>query len=74
MAHKWAMSRKIACSIHPANWSLWGKAAGPIRNHEMLLENPDVVVAFPGGRGTEDMVNRAYRAGILVHRPIKARL
>lgn len=29
---------------------------------------PDLVVAFPGGRGTEDMVTKAERAGIRVLR------
>ena len=29
---------------------------------------PDLVIAFPGGRGTEDMVTRAERAGIPVRR------
>lgn len=29
---------------------------------------PDLVVAFPGGRGTADMVNKALAAGIKVIR------
>jgi hypothetical protein len=52
---------------YPAEWSLHGKAAGPIRNQEMLdVGKPDVVYAFPGGRGTADMVRRANKAGIEV--------
>lgn len=44
-----------------------GKAAGPIRNQRMLDEGkPDLVVAFPGGRGTADMVRRAKAAGVPV--------
>jgi len=51
---------------HPANWGKHGKAAGPIRNQEMLDSVVDLVIAFPGGRGTQDMTNRAKKAGVPV--------
>ena len=51
----------------PADWKAYGKAAGPIRNQQMIDEGkPDLVVAFPGGKGTADMVGRARTAGIRV--------
>jgi hypothetical protein len=47
----------------PAEWSKWGKAAGPIRNRQMLAENPDLVIAFhenlAASRGTADTVREA---------------
>lgn len=47
---------------YPANWKLHGKGAGPIRNQQMLDEGkPDLVIAFPGGKGTFDMKSRAVR-------------
>jgi hypothetical protein len=50
-----------------AEWQKYGKAAGPIRNQRMITEGkPDLVVAFPGGRGTADMVRRSRVAGIPV--------
>lgn len=53
------------CRVYEADWDTHGKAAGPIRNQQMLDEfYPDVVIAFQGGRGTADMVNRARGAGI----------
>lgn len=52
--------------VHPANWARHGKPAGPIRNQEMLDSGADLVIAFPGGRGTQDMVTRARRAGVPV--------
>lgn len=51
----------------PADWDLHGRAAGPIRNQEMIDRGkPDLVLAFPGGRGTADMVRRAEAAGVPV--------
>lgn len=53
-----------------ADWKTHGKAAGPIRN-ALMLEKHNVggVVAFPGGRGTADMVQQAENAGIKVWFP-----
>lgn len=53
---------------YPADWKTHGKAAGPIRNQEMLDLNPgiELVIAFPGGTGTADMVRRARAKGITV--------
>ncbi len=54
---------------YPADWKKHGKAAGAIRNRQMLREGkPDLVVAFlaPSSRGTRDMVNAATEAGVPV--------
>ncbi|WP_271898272.1 SLOG family protein [Candidatus Phyllobacterium onerii] len=46
--------------------------AGSRRNQRMLDEGrPDVVVAFPGGTGTADMMRRAVKAGVRVFEPVK---
>lgn len=66
-AAEWA--RKFGFTLHkfPADWDQYKKAAGPIRNQQMLDEGkPDIVIAFPtkNSRGTWDMVRRAKKAGI----------
>jgi hypothetical protein len=67
MAGVWARANGIAEVACPADWERYGRAAGPIRNAEMLERYvPDLVIAFPGGRGTADMVRRATRARIPV--------
>lgn len=70
LAEAWALSRgSIEVVRFKADWSKHGRAAGPIRNQQMLDEGkPDCVVAFPGGRGTADMVRRAREAGLPVLR------
>lgn len=53
----------------PADWSRYGKAAGPFRNQQMLDLKPDRVVAFrmPGtSRGTDDMILKAVKAKVPV--------
>lgn len=51
----------------PADWARYGKAAGHRRNQRMLDQGkPDLVVAFPGGAGTANMIERAKKAGIEV--------
>lgn len=53
---------------YAADWRKHGRAAGPIRNRQMLDTNPDVVIAFGTGRGTSDCVGEAERRGIAVMR------
>jgi hypothetical protein len=61
--------------VMPAQWQLHGRAAGPIRNRELLEQavaravfhsSPGsiasvLVVAFPGGAGTASLVREARR-------------
>jgi cysteine synthase len=66
LAARWAQCNGVPCEAYPANWELHGRAAGPIRNQQMLDEGkPDVVIAFPGSAGTRDMVMKARKAGLV---------
>lgn len=66
-ARTWCLRRDVPYEHYPADWKAHGKAAGPIRNMQMLREGkPELVVAFSGGKGTADMIDRARRAGIEV--------
>lgn len=57
LGEQWASENDVPVSLYPADWKTHGKSAGPIRNLEMLRnESPDLVVAMPGGRGTNHMV------------------
>lgn len=64
IAGEWARSRGLPCEVYPADWNRYGRAAGPMRNRKMIRSNPDVVVAFPGGRGTSSMRILAKIAGV----------
>jgi hypothetical protein len=51
---------------HPADWKRHGRAAGMIRNAEMVALGADLCIAFPGGEGTRNCVRRAMDAHIPV--------
>ncbi len=73
-ARDWADERRVACDTFPADWKRWGRSAGPRRNQLMLTAGrPDLVLAFPGGAGTQDMVDRATRAGFRVQHYVQHR-
>ena len=67
LAAKWAKDNCVEVAEYRADWKAHGRGAGPIRNQRMLDESlPDLVIAFPGGRGTADMVRRARKSGVEV--------
>jgi hypothetical protein len=69
-----ARARGVRIKAFPADWYRHPKAAGPIRNGEMVRYlqmcaskgHSVQVIAFPGGTGTADMIRQAERAGIAV--------
>jgi len=56
----------------PADWTKYGKGAGPIRNKQMLVEGePDLVLCFhddiQSSKGTKNMAEQAEKAGVPVY-------
>jgi hypothetical protein len=71
LGHKAARFLGCPTKRFPADWSTYGKAAGPIRNSQMLREGkPHLVLAFhndlKNSKGTKDMVTKAKKAGVPV--------
>jgi predicted Rossmann-fold nucleotide-binding protein len=66
LAHTWAFDKNIPSTSYPADWKTYGRAAGPIRNTQMIRLQPDQVIAFPGGRGTANMIKQAREHNIPV--------
>lgn len=63
----WCWCNDLIPTRYPADWKKHKYAAGPIRNKRMLEEGkPDLVIAFPGGKGTANMVKLAKEAGVEV--------
>lgn len=55
---------------YAADWKRYGRAAGPIRNQQMLDTGVDLCLAFhndlENSKGTLDMVTRCQEAGVPV--------
>ncbi len=64
LAREWAKKHGFKPEVHRANWRKYGKAAGPIRNGEMVARGADLLIAFPGERGTANCVEQAHKHGI----------
>lgn len=68
----YAKNHNLPCKVFPAQWKKFGKAAGPIRNSEMVKYASEaemsVVVAFrsPRTKGTNDTVKKATKQGFKV--------
>jgi hypothetical protein len=70
LAAQYAAWYEIPVKAFPADWHKHGFAAGPIRNVQMLLDGkPDLVIAFPGGKGTANMIKVAKAAEVEVYEP-----
>ena len=64
IAGQWAAARGVPALTFKPYWSQ-GLGAGHIRNARMLREaQPDLVVAFPGGKGTKGMKELTRAAGV----------
>lgn len=72
------LADKAACRLGiltdpiPAEWDKHGRAAGPIRNREMIVKHPEIglVIGFhdhlADSKGTVDMMRVAAKRGLLV--------
>lgn len=71
LAGKAAEYFEIPCIKFPALWDIYGRAAGPVRNAQMLKEGqPDVILAFHDylykSKGTKNMMQIANKASLQV--------
>jgi len=63
-AHRWCKSRGVQPVAMEALWDYEGNPAGSRRNKRMWdLFKPELIVAFPGGTGTSNMMSIGYEGG-----------
>ncbi len=67
LACKWAVEAKVLCTTYPIHHLQFGKRAFMVRNKQMLdHEDIDLVIAFPGGIVTRNMITQAKLSGISI--------
>lgn len=67
MAIKFARKLGIDYKVFYAEWAKHGRSAGYRRNL-LMAQNADAVIAFPGGKGTANMVSIAKQMGLTVYK------
>lgn len=67
LGEEWALQHEIPITRFPAEWAVFGKQAGPIRNAEMA-KNSDALIALWDGksRGTKNMIDNAINKQLIV--------
>ena len=69
LAREYAKLKHLEYTTVIAEWDKHGRAAGPIRNRQMLQMFPEaIVLAFPGGAGTDNCVKTAVELNMIVLR------
>jgi hypothetical protein len=48
LAEQWAKAHNIPITVYPADWTRYGRSAGPRRNHDIII-NCDKCIAFWDG-------------------------
>ena len=68
-AGEWAQLSNLPVQAFPADWKRYGLSAGPLRNEEMArhVGRHGGLIAFPGGKGTADMLRTARKHGLLIY-------
>ena len=66
LADEWCKVRCVGTLPCQADVGRYRRGAWREQSEQMLAQNPDLVVAFPGGKGTANMIELAQKAGVEV--------
>jgi hypothetical protein len=70
LANTWAVKHGVPVKSYPPDYDKHGEEAVTIRNNSMITEGkPHLIIAFYGGPGTKDLLERAGKAGLPIWRP-----
>ncbi len=68
MAEKYAQDNGFGLEIYPAQWNLYGRSAGPIRNEQMVALSNFVIAFWDGkSKGTKNLIQNAREK----HKPLR---
>lgn len=62
IADLWAWSNNVKITVYKSCWKKYGVLAPVIRNEYMITDSkPDLLIAFPGNEGTQNMIKLARK-------------
>jgi len=68
LGERWASENNVPVKLFPANWELYGKRAGYLRNTEMSNYAEGLIAFWDGeSKGTKHMIDTANSKGLEVH-------
>ena len=67
LAKQYAIDRSIPYKEFKANWSLFGRSAGVLRNQEMAKYSDVLIAFYNGSRGTANMIKEAKKRNLKIH-------
>lgn len=68
IGEEWARNSNVPVKAFPANWSVYGKRAGIVRNDEMAQYAEALIAVWDGkSPGTANMIATAKSKGLKVH-------
>jgi hypothetical protein len=63
LGERWAQENNVPVKRFPADWKTYGKAAGPIRNSEMVKYCEAAIIIWDGSsRGAQDTITKMQNA------------
>ena len=64
---QWALRNKIPIQYFPADWENYGKAAGPLRNKQMVSESSLIIALWDfESKGTYDLITNGIFQNVLM--------
>lgn len=71
LGKRWAINSGIPVRLVPADWKIYGKAAGPMRNEMMAHYANALILIWDGkSKGSANMLMWARRHGLRIHEHI----
>ncbi len=70
LGERWAKENNITCTKYPANWNMYGKSAGRIRNAKMAsVADATIAIWDDKSNGTRNMIelSKIHELGLIVH-------
>ena len=67
LAKQYAIEHNIPCKEFPANWNLYGRSAGILRNKDMASYSDVLIAFYNGSRGTSNMIKGAKDKGLDIY-------